>query len=126
MPPPPDRLSYVDKPWFHNVTREQAIVLITERTYRNIIRYTLRRNNVVSYPKFFVSFIDINSIDGVTEGNYGNSQDDGYFLLRPSTTNVNSPLALVLWCRDRVYNIPVRKRSDNRYDILEYLFLSFR
>ncbi|XP_046832240.1 uncharacterized protein LOC124430135 isoform X1 [Vespa crabro] len=79
LPPPPDRLSYVEKPWFHNVTREQAIILITE------------------------------------QGTYGNSQDDGYFLLRPSTTNVNSPLALVLWCRDRVYNIPVRKRSDNRY-----------
>ncbi|XP_015188847.1 PREDICTED: uncharacterized protein LOC107072992 isoform X5 [Polistes dominula] len=78
LPPPPDRLSYIDKPWFHNVTRSQAITLITEQS------------------------------------TYGNPQD-GYFLLRPSTTNVNSPLALVLWCKDRVYNIPVRKRSDNRY-----------
>lgn len=78
LPPPPDKLSYVDKPWFHNVTREEAKILIRE------------------------------------QGTFGIPQD-GYFLLRPSMTNVNSPLALVLWCRDRFYNIPVRKRPDNRY-----------
>ncbi|PBC29808.1 Lymphocyte cytosolic protein [Apis cerana cerana] len=78
LPPPPERQSYIDKPWFHNVTREQATTLIKEQS------------------------------------TYGNSQD-GYFLLRPSTTNVNNPLALVLWYRDRVYNVPVRKRPDNRY-----------
>ncbi|KOX72722.1 B-cell linker protein [Melipona quadrifasciata] len=48
------------------------------------------------------------------ESTYGNHQD-GHFLLRPSTTNVNNPLALVLWYKDRVYNVPVRKRPDNRY-----------
>ncbi|XP_053976908.1 lymphocyte cytosolic protein 2-like isoform X1 [Hylaeus volcanicus] len=78
LPPPPERHSYIDKPWFHNVTREQATALIKE------------------------------------QNTYGNPQD-GYFLLRPSTTNVNNPLALVLWYNDRVYNVPVRKRPDNRY-----------
>ncbi|KAL6445839.1 hypothetical protein ACFW04_000922 [Cataglyphis niger] len=78
LPPPPDRQSFVDKPWYHNVTREQAAVLIKE------------------------------------QGTYSNPQD-GYFLLRPSTTNIGNPLALVLWYRDRVYNVPVRKRIDNRY-----------
>ncbi|XP_014484952.1 PREDICTED: lymphocyte cytosolic protein 2-like [Dinoponera quadriceps] len=78
LPPPPERQSYVDKPWFHNVTREQANTLIKE------------------------------------QGTYNNPQD-GYFLMRPSTTNVGNPLALVLWYKDRVYNVPVRKRSDNRY-----------
>ncbi|XP_039314209.1 serine/arginine repetitive matrix protein 1 isoform X2 [Solenopsis invicta] len=77
LPPPPERQSYVDKPWFHNVTREQAIILIKERTYSN--------------------------------------PQNGYFLLRPSTTNPGNPLALVLWFKDRVYNVPVRKRNDNRY-----------
>ncbi|KAG7200813.1 hypothetical protein KM043_003184 [Ampulex compressa] len=78
LPPPPDRLSYIDKPWFHNVTREQAIALIND------------------------------------ENVYGDPQD-GYFLLRPSTKNINNPLTLVLWYRDRVYNIAVRKKPDNRY-----------
>ena len=78
LPLPPERQSYVDKPWFHNVTREQATALINEQS------------------------------------TYGNPQD-GYFLLRPSTTNVNNPLALVLWYKDRVYNVAVRKRPDNRY-----------
>ncbi|CAL7937920.1 unnamed protein product [Xylocopa violacea] len=78
LPPPPERQSYVDKPWFHNVTREQATALIKEQS------------------------------------TYGTLQD-GCFLLRPSTTNVNNPLALVLWYKDRVYNVPVRKRPDNRY-----------
>ncbi|XP_011871654.1 PREDICTED: lymphocyte cytosolic protein 2-like isoform X2 [Vollenhovia emeryi] len=77
LPPPPERQSYVDKPWYHNITREQAMILIRERTYSN--------------------------------------QQDGYFLLRPSTTNPGNPLALVLWYRDRVYNVPVRRRNDNRY-----------
>lgn len=80
LPPPPDKLSYLEKPWFHNITREQATVLIREPP----------------------------------EGTYGNSPD-GYFLLRPSTSNPNNPLALVLWYKDRVYNVPVRKRADNRY-----------
>lgn len=48
------------------------------------------------------------------EGTYSNPQD-GYFLLRPSTTHIGNPLTLVLWYKDRVYNVPVRKRSDNRY-----------
>ncbi|XP_068977905.1 uncharacterized protein [Bombus flavifrons] len=48
------------------------------------------------------------------QSTYSNPQD-GYFLLRPSTTKVNNPLALVLWYKDRVYNVPVRKRPDNRY-----------
>ncbi|XP_076240220.1 uncharacterized protein LOC143182834 [Calliopsis andreniformis] len=78
LPPPPERHSYIDKPWFHNITREQATALIKEQS------------------------------------TYGNPQD-GYFLLRPSTTNVNNPLALVLWYKDKVYNVPVRKRPDNRY-----------
>ncbi|XP_043266179.1 lymphocyte cytosolic protein 2-like [Colletes gigas] len=78
LPPPPERHSYVDKPWFHNVTREQATALIKEQS------------------------------------TYGNPQN-GYFLLRPSTSNANNPLALVLWYNDRVYNVPVRKRRDNRY-----------
>ncbi|XP_029034690.2 lymphocyte cytosolic protein 2-like [Osmia bicornis bicornis] len=78
LPPPPERQSYIDKPWFHNVSREQATSLIKEQSI------------------------------------YGNPQD-GYFLLRPSTTNVNNPLALVLWYKDKVYNVPVRKRPDNRY-----------
>ncbi|XP_012523924.1 lymphocyte cytosolic protein 2 isoform X2 [Monomorium pharaonis] len=77
LPPPPERQSYVDKPWFHNITREAATILIKERTYSN--------------------------------------PQDGYFLLRPSTTNPGNPLALVLWYKDRVYNVPVRKRNDNRY-----------
>ncbi|GAB1859935.1 Lymphocyte cytosolic protein 2 [Camponotus japonicus] len=77
LPPPPDKQSLVDKPWYHNVTREQAAALIEERTYSN--------------------------------------PQDGYFLLRPSTTNIGNPLALVLWYKDRVYNVPVRKRTDNRY-----------
>jgi len=33
LPPPPERQSYIDKPWYHNITREQAIVLIEERMY---------------------------------------------------------------------------------------------
>lgn len=78
LPPPPDKQSFVDKPWYHNVTREQAAILIKE------------------------------------QGTYSNPQD-GYFLLRPSTTNFGNPLALVLWYKDRVYNVPVRKRTDNRY-----------
>lgn len=78
LPPPPDRQSYTDKPWFHNLSREQATNLIKDQS------------------------------------TYGNSQD-GYFLLRPSTTNPNKPLALVLWYKDRVYNVAVRKRPDNRY-----------
>ncbi|KYN45332.1 B-cell linker protein [Trachymyrmex septentrionalis] len=77
LPPPPER-SYIDKPWFHNISREQAIILIKE------------------------------------QGTYSNPQD-GYFLLRPSTTNLGNPLTLVLWYKDRAYNVPVRKRSDNRY-----------
>jgi len=32
LPPPPER-SYIDKPWFHNISREQAIILIKERMY---------------------------------------------------------------------------------------------
>ncbi|CAK9795404.1 Lymphocyte cytosolic protein 2 [Anthophora plagiata] len=78
LPPPPERQSYIDKPWFHNVTREQSTSLIREQS------------------------------------TYGNPQD-GYFLLRPSSTNVNNPLVLVLWYKDRVCNVPVRKRPDNRY-----------
>ncbi|KAL0114227.1 hypothetical protein PUN28_011497 [Cardiocondyla obscurior] len=78
LPPPPERQSIVDKPWFHNITREQAINLIKD------------------------------------QNTYSNPQD-GYFLLRPSTTNPGNPLALVLWYKDRVYNVPVRKRNDNRY-----------
>ncbi|CAK9808158.1 Lymphocyte cytosolic protein 2 [Anthophora quadrimaculata] len=78
LPPPPERQSYIDKPWFHNVTREQSTTLIREQS------------------------------------TYGNPQD-GYFLLRPSSTNVNNPLVLVLWYKDRVCNVPVRKRPDNRY-----------
>ncbi|XP_032675247.1 B-cell linker protein-like isoform X2 [Odontomachus brunneus] len=77
LPPPPERQSYVDKPWFHNVTREQANILIKEHFYNN--------------------------------------PPDGYFLMRPSTTNVGNPLALVFWYKDRIYNVPVRKRNDNRY-----------
>nr|XP_012223091.1 PREDICTED: lymphocyte cytosolic protein 2-like isoform X1 [Linepithema humile] len=78
LPPPPDRQSYTDKPWYHTVTREQGITLIRE------------------------------------QGTYNNSQD-GYFLVRPSTTKPNNPFTLVLWYRDKVYNISVRKRNDNRY-----------
>ncbi|KAL6262959.1 hypothetical protein P5V15_005747 [Pogonomyrmex californicus] len=78
LPPPPERQSYVDKPWYHNITREQAITLITE------------------------------------QGTYNNPQD-GYFLLRPSTTKPGNPFTLVLWYRERVFNVPVRKRNDNRY-----------
>lgn len=48
-----------------------------------------------------------------TEDSYNNPQD-GYFLLRPSTTKVRNPFVLVLWYKDRVYNVPVRKRNDNR------------
>jgi len=33
LPPPPERQAYVDKPWYHDVTREQAINLIKERMY---------------------------------------------------------------------------------------------
>ncbi|XP_057340680.1 lymphocyte cytosolic protein 2-like [Microplitis mediator] len=40
---------------------------------------------------------------------------NGYFLLRPSTSDLNNPLVLVLWFRDRVYNVPVRKRTDSRF-----------
>ncbi|KAK0098368.1 hypothetical protein PV326_009121, partial [Microctonus aethiopoides] len=43
------------------------------------------------------------------------SSHNGYFLLRPSTSDLNSPLVLVLWFKDRVYNVPVRKRPDGRY-----------
>lgn len=50
----------------------------------------------------------------LAECTYGNASD-GYFLMRPSTSNPNNPLTLVLWCRDRVYNVPVRRRPDNRY-----------
>ncbi|KOC71035.1 Lymphocyte cytosolic protein 2 [Habropoda laboriosa] len=78
LPPPPERQSYIDKSWFHNVTRQQSTNLIKEQS------------------------------------TYGNPQD-GYFLLRPSSTNVNNPLVLVLWYKDRVCNVPVRKRPDNRY-----------
>ncbi|XP_020294761.1 lymphocyte cytosolic protein 2-like isoform X2 [Pseudomyrmex gracilis] len=78
LPLLPDRQSYTDKPWYHNVTREQAIALIGE------------------------------------QDSYNNPQD-GYFLLRPSTTKVRNPFVLVLWYKDRVYNVPVRKRNDNRY-----------
>nr|XP_012136281.1 PREDICTED: lymphocyte cytosolic protein 2-like isoform X2 [Megachile rotundata] len=78
LPPPPERQSYLEKPWFHNISREQATALIKEQSI------------------------------------YGNPQD-GYFLIRPSVTNVNNPLALVLWYKDKVYNVPVRKRPDNRY-----------
>ncbi|CAD6209829.1 GSCOCG00010833001-RA-CDS [Cotesia congregata] len=73
LPPPPFGQSYMESSWFHNVTREQAILLIKERA----------RN--------------------------------GYFLLRPSTSDLNNPLVLVLWFKDRVYNVPVRKRTDSRY-----------
>ncbi|XP_011499375.1 PREDICTED: uncharacterized protein LOC105363369 [Ceratosolen solmsi marchali] len=78
LPPPPDKQSYYERPWFHNLTREQANLLIEEQC------------------------------------TYGNSSD-GYFLMRPSTSNPNNPLTLVLWCKDRVYNVPVRRRPDNRY-----------
>ncbi|XP_012281029.1 B-cell linker protein isoform X4 [Orussus abietinus] len=78
LPPPPDRLTYLDKPWFHNVTRNQAAALIKGQTSRGVPR-------------------------------------DGYFLLRPSYSNPSNPLTLVVWCKDRVYNIPVRKRADNWY-----------
>ena len=50
----------------------------------------------------------------ISESTYGNNPQDGYFLMRPSTSNPNNPLTLVLWYRDRVYNVPVRKRTDNR------------
>ncbi|XP_014212171.1 cytokine-dependent hematopoietic cell linker-like [Copidosoma floridanum] len=40
---------------------------------------------------------------------------DGCFLLRPSTTNPDNPMTLVLWFKDKVYNIPVRRRPDNKY-----------
>ncbi|KAL7291315.1 hypothetical protein TKK_0014917 [Trichogramma kaykai] len=79
LPPPPNRQqSYIDRPWFHNLTREQANLLIEEK------------------------------------GTYDNSAD-GYFLIRPSTTNPTNPLVLVLWCKNRVYNVPIRKRPDNKY-----------
>ncbi|XP_051164439.1 lymphocyte cytosolic protein 2-like isoform X2 [Leptopilina boulardi] len=79
LPPPPDRQSYTDKIWFHNVTREQAMILIREQS------------------------------------TYGNNPQDGYFLVRPSISNPNNPLTLVLWYKDRVYNVPIRKRIDNRF-----------
>ncbi|KZC05897.1 Lymphocyte cytosolic protein 2 [Dufourea novaeangliae] len=78
LPRPPEKHSYVDKPWYHNVSRDQATALIKEQS------------------------------------TYGNPQD-GYFLLRPSASVVNNPLTLVLWYKDRVYNVPVRRRPDNRY-----------
>ncbi|XP_058807258.1 lymphocyte cytosolic protein 2-like [Phymastichus coffea] len=81
LPPPPEhRDTYYERPWFHNLTREQANLLIEDQcTYHNA--------------------------------------PDGYFLMRPSTSNPNNPLTLVLWCKDRVYNVPVRRRPDNRYSL---------
>ncbi|XP_066586182.1 lymphocyte cytosolic protein 2-like [Prorops nasuta] len=40
---------------------------------------------------------------------------NGYFLVRPSRYYVNRPFTLVLWFQDRVYNVPVRRRADNRF-----------
>lgn len=67
----------------------------------------------------FIVLIMFNYIEHLTvfsEGTGGTKQQDGYFLLRPSTTHVGNPLTLVLWYKDRVYNVPVRKRRDNRYE----------
>lgn len=76
---PPDRNvdvpSYADRPWFHNVKRDEAIALI--------------------------------------EG--APTKSDGYFLVRPSNANAHQPWTLVLWYRDRTFNIAIRERPDTRY-----------
>lgn len=102
LPPPPDKQSYMDSPWFHNVTREQATTLIKDRKHdiQSNVVHLIKKNNLLT--------IVFNE-----KGAYGSGQN-GYFLLRPSTSHPNNPLALVLWFKDRVYNVPVRKRPDNR------------
>ncbi|XP_015604201.1 lymphocyte cytosolic protein 2 [Cephus cinctus] len=83
LPPRPDRQSsFLEQPWFHNVTRQEANALIREAP------------------------------DG--------HPTDGYFLIRPSSSNPNNPLTLVIWYKDKVYNVPVRKRDDNRYALGSY------
>ncbi|XP_043477270.1 lymphocyte cytosolic protein 2-like isoform X1 [Leptopilina heterotoma] len=68
--------------------------------FHNVTRE--RAMALIREPKFFF----------ISESTY---PQDGYFLVRPSTTNHSNPLTLVLWYKDRVYNVPVRKRVDNRF-----------
>uniref|UniRef100_A0A0C9QWM2 Lcp2_2 protein n=1 Tax=Fopius arisanus TaxID=64838 RepID=A0A0C9QWM2_9HYME len=43
LPPPPDRLTYVDQSWFHSITREQANAVIRERPHNGY--FLLRPSN---------------------------------------------------------------------------------
>lgn len=61
LPPPPERHSYTDKPWFHNVSREQAAALIKDRMYSSrmflikIVSLFLLYYYVISIEKCLIS-----------------------------------------------------------------------
>ncbi|XP_034950000.1 uncharacterized protein [Chelonus insularis] len=83
----------------------------------------MRATRPLPPPPFGQSYINFSWFHNVTreqattliqERAYSNVHN-GYFLIRPSTSDINSPLVLVVWLKDRVYNVPIRKRTDNRF-----------
>lgn len=122
LPPTPEKQSsYYDRPWFHNLTREQANILIEERKFRLFLINLIDSSSIFIVILLFYEILCDQKKMGMqylklyfcSERTYGNVSD-GYFLMRPSTSNPNNPLTLVLWCKDRIYNVPVRRRPDNR------------
>lgn len=63
LPPPPERQSYLDKPWYHNITREQAIILIKERMYYfNLILISSFNLIILIFYYFNLSIILISNV----------------------------------------------------------------
>ncbi|XP_063989469.1 lymphocyte cytosolic protein 2-like [Diachasmimorpha longicaudata] len=78
LPPPPDRLTYVDQPWFHSITREQANALIKERPHKG---YFLLRPSNTNPNNPFVLTLWFN--DGVYNVQVRKRPDNRYALGSP-------------------------------------------
>ncbi|XP_015121145.1 lymphocyte cytosolic protein 2 [Diachasma alloeum] len=78
LPPPPDRLTYVDQPWFHSITREQANAIIRERPHNG---YFLLRPSNTNPNNPFVLTLWFN--DGVYNVQVRKRPDNRYALGSP-------------------------------------------
>ncbi|XP_046435102.1 B-cell linker protein-like [Neodiprion fabricii] len=90
---------FTERPWFHNVRREQAEALVRGGP----------RIGTISR-----AFAAAGEFSAAT-----NSTLEGCFLVRPSSTNAEQPFTLVLWAIGRPYNIAIRKRFDGQYALGE-------
>ncbi|XP_046750515.1 uncharacterized protein LOC124413787 [Diprion similis] len=89
---------FTEKPWFHNVRREQAAALVKEGP------------RIGAISRAFAAAADISTT---------NSTVEGCFLVRPSSTYPDRPFTLVLWAIGRPYNIAIRIKTDGTYALGE-------